>query len=172
MLFAQLGLPALTESQVASSASLPRTHSHSGDSPVQRKKQKHKRMFDRSGHILSIPGPGEKQRMACVEMPSDRRLLRRIADGEYQDRADWAEGEDWRWKFGRNEGVLGEGERAVVGGVGPDFRWRRWQGLARELRREMKSRGELNVRDMRPELVQQGGEVSAYSVSHRMRLMH
>lgn len=77
-----------------------------------------------------------------------------------------AEGEERRWRFGSGEGVYQIGEQAVVGGVGPDFRWRKWLGIDRELRREMKQRGQLNETDMRGTRAIEtlNGDLSAYSV--------
>ncbi|ORY34354.1 hypothetical protein BCR39DRAFT_517877 [Naematelia encephala] len=127
----------------------------------------HKTVYDRSGFIISQPGPSEIHRMACVEMPSDRKLLRRIAEGGYQDYTHWREGEERRWRFGHGRGGnLAVGDEELVGEVGEDFRWRRWSGSNKALRREMRKRGELNERDARPATpVQQTTEgVSAYSL--------
>lgn len=101
----------------------------------------------------------------------------------------WAEGEERRWRFGfgvswsgvdgRDKGKgkgmeLEEGEEEEVGGVGKDFRWRRWQGLERELRREMevlegRAEGDQDGEEEVVEVEGQGakaagGGVSAYSV--------
>ena len=115
--------------------------------------------------------------MACIEIPSDRRLSKRIADGEYEDCMHWAEGEARRWRFGWGKGTLEEGEEEEVGGVGRDFRWRRWRGLEMELRREMRllegkagmdqggQQGEIVVVDEeRAEVGTKAEGVSAYSV--------
>ena len=122
--------------------------------------------FDRSGHIISAPGPGQRQRIACVEIPSDRQLARRIQEGEYADCTDWWGGEERRWRFGRGTGRLREGEEEDVGGVTQEFRWRKWRGLKKELRSEMMEREKLNDEDKagaEDQPLQSG--VSAYSVS-------
>ncbi|RXK39113.1 hypothetical protein M231_03618 [Tremella mesenterica] len=125
-----------------------------------------KQVFDRSGHIISLPGPGESHKMACVEMPSDRALKRRIAEGEYQDCSHWLQGETRRWRFGLGRGgELQEDEPTHVGGVGPDFRWRKWRGLEKELRAEMRKRGLLNEMDSRRDtVITPSEEASAYSL--------
>ena len=86
-----------------------------------------------------------------------------------------------------------EGEEEEVGGVGQGFRWRRWRGLERELRREMELLGEkaagdqdgedddeevgLDAEDRKQGAEGVGGEegakkkgegVSTYSVSHML----
>ena len=127
-----------------------------------------KPVFDRSGYVISLPPFGATHTIACVEMPSDRAIKRRIAEGEYQDCSHWKEGEARRWRFGRGRGgVLAEGEEEYVGGVGADFRWRKWRGLEKELRIEMRKRGELIEQDSRPQPTAQvlPEGVSAYSVS-------
>ncbi|WVR03452.1 hypothetical protein IAU60_000443 [Kwoniella sp. DSM 27419] len=116
-------------------------------------------IYDRSGHIVSLPAEGTTHTIACVEMSSDRKLKKRIIDGEYTDCSWWKDGEARRWRFGRGQGGdLADGEEERVGGVGKDFRWRRWRGLEKELRREMRLRGELIERDHmtveRPEKVE------------------
>jgi len=105
--------------------------------------------------------------MACIELPSDRKLRKRIEDGEYADCSHWAEGEERRWRFGDGRGVLQEGEEVVVGDIGPDFRWRRWLGKEGELRNELRKRGELNEADVRGTraTVTLDANVSDYSVS-------
>jgi len=103
--------------------------------------------------------------MACVEIPANRALSKRISEGEYQDCIYWARGEERRWKFGFGRGVEKEtADEIETWGIGSDFRWRRWRGLKKELRRELDTRGELVERDSRP-IPQLQGEVSAYSVS-------
>ena len=103
--------------------------------------------------------------MAAVEIPSDRALKGSIARGEYEECSDWLEGEERRWRFGRGKGgSLGPDEPEEVGGVGVGFRWKRWGGLRRELKREMRKRNELNEADQN---FTGTGEVSAYSVSCR-----
>ena len=147
------------------------------------------RKYDRSGHILSLPLPGERHVISCIEFPADRKLSKRIAEGEYEDCMHWAEGEERRWRFGfgvswsgvdgrgkgKGKGMeLEEGEEEEVGGVGKEFRWRRWQGLERELRREMEvlegraegdQDGEEEVAEVDGRGAKAAGEgVSAYSV--------
>lgn len=119
--------------------------------------------FDRSGYVLSLPEPGEKQVMACVEIPADRKVRKRIAEGAYVDRTAWSVGEERRWRFGYGEGVLELGERPVVGGVAPDFRWREWRGVKEELRAERRLIDDLIDKDMRADQSQDQG-VSAYSL--------
>lgn len=108
--------------------------------------------------------------MAAVEMPSDRKLLRSIADGEYQDCLWWGEGEAQRRRFGSGQSVLQLGEKAIVGGVGPDFRWRRWKGLAKELRSELNKRDKVDARDRAEP--QGDKEVSWYSVGFGLSLSY
>jgi hypothetical protein len=122
----------------------------------------HRTVYDRSGFIVSLPAPGRKHRIACIEIPSDRGLKRRIAEGEYEECFHWAEGEKRRWRIGRAGGAEEEGEE-IVGGVSKEFRWRKWRGLEKELRIEMKKRNKLNQEDVNP--VKDSGEPSAYSVS-------
>nr|XP_019048667.1 hypothetical protein I302_02440 [Kwoniella bestiolae CBS 10118]OCF27597.1 hypothetical protein I302_02440 [Kwoniella bestiolae CBS 10118] len=133
-----------------------RKRRNAGDIPI----------LDRSGYIISLPPEGQTHTMACIEIPSDRKLKKRISDGEYTDCSHWMEGEARRWKFGFGKGgdVLPEGEPHVIGGVSKDFRWRRWRGLEKELRSEMKKRGELVEMDSRPveRVIPEG--VSAYSL--------
>lgn len=114
--------------------------------------------------------------MTCVEIPSDRRLKKRITDGEYADCTHWAEGESRRWKYGWGKGGEGEGEEEYEGGISKKFRWRKWKGLEKELRRELTRRGEMNDADQegKEDVAMAGpsqgsqrvkGEPSAYSVS-------
>lgn len=130
----------------------------------------HRVVRDRSGYIVSLPPPGEIQRMACVQIPSDRRLRRLIAEGAYTDCSDWSEGEQrrWRWGLGLASGAdLAEDERPVVGGVAPDFRWRRWRGLRKELAAErdgLEGREQADRGDILAHPAPADG-VSAYSVS-------
>jgi hypothetical protein len=131
--------------------------------PLRRRKKVTGPRFDRSGYVLSLPERGEKQIMACVEIPADRRVRKRIAEGAYVDRSWWSVGEERRWRFGYGEGVLEPGERPVVGGVAPDFRWREWRGVKEELRAERKQIDDLIDKDMRAEQNQDQG-VSAYSL--------
>ncbi|ORX34647.1 hypothetical protein BD324DRAFT_634335 [Kockovaella imperatae] len=129
---------------------------------VQRKKRPGV-VYDRSGHVISRPLGDEKHTMACVEIPPDRQLTRRIQAGEYQDCSHWAEGEDRRWRFGLGRGgKVRHEEPREVGGVGESFRWRVWRGLDKELRKEMRKRGLLNEIDQRP-VQSEDGQVSAYS---------
>lgn len=142
---------------------------------MKREKKVSRPVYDRSGYIVSLPGPGQTHVVSCVEIPSDRRIKRQIADGEYQDCMHWAEGEARRWRFGRGTGKLEEGEETKVGGVGEDFRWRRWKGLTKELRREMARLEGMNDADQdgtKDVMVGTGktGEVSAYSVSKLVRV--
>ena len=127
-------------------------------------------ILDRSGYVVSLPAPGRYQRMACVEISSDRKLSKQIAEGEYQDCKRWAQGEARRRRFGDGcEPSLAENEPQKVGGVGQDFRWRKWDGLNKELRREMKRRAELNEADTKAKPLLRGitGQ-SAYSVSEKV----
>jgi hypothetical protein len=138
--------------------------------PVARKKRKLRpTVYDRSGYIISLPNPGEKHIMACVELPSDRKIRGRIEKGEYTNCAHWAAGEERRWRIGDGKHHYQAGEPVMIGGVGPDFRWRRWQGLHRELRNELVRRGELNEMDIRgtrsTAAVDVDGDVNPYSVS-------
>lgn len=148
---------------VASTSSL----TASLEAPAQKRRKIQTTTYDRSGYIVSLPNPGEKHVMACVELPSDRKLRKRIADGEYVDCSHWAEGEERRWRFGDGRGTLQEGEEEVVGDVGPDFRWRKWLGKEEELRKELRKRGELNDADVRGTraTVVLDANVSDYSVS-------
>lgn len=148
---------------VASSSSLP---SPPPRPPVSRKRKLRTATFDRSGYIISLPNPGEKHVMVCIELPSDRKLRKRIADGDYVDCSHWEEGEERRWRFGDGRNSYMRGEEVVVGGVGPDFRWRKWMGLDRELRNELVKRGELNEADARGTRsdVTLDANVSEYSV--------
>jgi len=106
--------------------------------------------------------------MACIELPSDRKLRKRIADGDYVDCSHWAEGEGRRWRLGDGKNHYQAGEEVVVGGVGPDFRWRKWLGKDRELRNELNKRGEMNDADKRgaKATLVADANVSEYSVSH------
>lgn len=150
---------------VASTSSLPQSLE-----PVRKKRRIKTRTatYDRSGYILSLPEPGEKQVMACVELPSDRKLRKKIADGAYVDCSRWAEGEGRRWRFGDGRNPLQEGEEVVVGDVGPDFRWRRWLGKDRELRSELAKIGQIRDADVRGTraTVTVDHDVSEYSVCH------
>lgn len=137
--------------------------------PTPRQKTR-KALLDRNGYIISEPAPGQTFRMACIELPSDRKTKRRITDGEYEDCSAWADGEAHRRRYGDGDGEYQEGEEVVVGGVAPDFRWRHWQGLHRELRREMRLRGELNEDDIRgakTRSMANDEDASAYSVGSR-----
>jgi hypothetical protein len=93
--------------------------------------------------------------------------MRQITDGEYLDCSDWGEGEARRWRIGDGKNVYQQGEEVIVGGVGPDFRWRKWLGIHRELKNELVKRGELNEDDIRG--TRAAGpvdlDVSEYSVS-------
>jgi hypothetical protein len=96
-------------------------------------------------------------------MPSDRKIRKRIADGQYADCSHWAEGEERRWRFGDGTNLYQQGEEVTVGGVGPDFRWRKWRGLNHERRDELKKLGELTEADTKGTTVVEE-EGSAYSV--------
>jgi hypothetical protein len=148
---------------VATTSSLPTCL----EAPARKRRKIQTTTYDRSGYIVSLPNPGEKHVMACIELPSDRKLRKRIADGEYADCSHWAEGEERRWRFGDGRGILQEGEEVVVGDVGPDFRWRKWLGKGEELRNELRKRGELNDADVRGTraTVTLDANVSEYSVS-------
>ena len=148
---------------VASTSSL----TASLEAPARKRRKIQKTTYDRSGYIVSLPNPGEKHVMACIELPSDRKLRKRIGDGEYADCSHWAEGEERRWRFGDGRGTLQEGEVVVVGDVGPDFRWRKWLGKEGELRKELIKRGEMNDADVRGTgaTVILDANVSEYSVS-------
>ncbi|WWC85764.1 uncharacterized protein L201_000630 [Kwoniella dendrophila CBS 6074] len=137
-------------------------------------------ILDRSGYIISLPPEGQTHTMACIEIPSDRKLKKRITDGEYTDCSHWTEGEARRWKYGfrkrkpttaQPEASAAEGQQQEesdneeeIGGVTKEFRWRRWRGLEKELRKEMRKRGELVEMDVRPveQSIPEG--VSAYSL--------
>ena len=122
-------------------------------------------ILDRSGHVIALPTEGQVHHLACVEIPNNRKQSRRIAEGEYQDCTKWAAGEARRQRFGFGRGAeLKEGELEQVGGVGSDFRWRRWVGLNRELQREMKSHGARIERKSGPDSMT-NLETSVYSVS-------
>lgn len=163
-LLTTLGIHLTPSKHIASSSSLPHTKS-----AARRKRESMNRLvFDRSGHVTSLPAPGEIQTLACVEIPSDRKLARRIAEGEYQEFTHWARGEARRRRFGSGRGgKLAEDETEEVGGVGVGFRWRKWGGLDRELRKEMKKRGDLIEMDSRPvpTTTTTTCEPTAYSVS-------
>jgi len=98
-----------TTRQLASSSSLAVP---SQQSTAKRKKREkdYRPVFDRSGYIISAPGPGQRQRIACVEIPADRQLARRIQEGEYADCTDWWDGEARRWRFGHGKGWEVEGD--------------------------------------------------------------
>lgn len=164
ILLSELGISA-SLGRLASTSSLA---SAPPKQTIERQRRPRGPVYDRSGYIMSQPEPGQTFRMACVEMPSDRNRRKRISDGDYQDCSRWAEGEERRWRFGDGEGTYEKGEAPVVGGIGPDFRWRAWLGTERELRREMVQRGQLNEMDMVGAGVvaaTNGGQASAYSVS-------
>jgi hypothetical protein len=149
---------------VASSSSLPPSDPKP---PVSKKRKLRTATYDRSGHIVSLPNPGERHVMACIELPSDRKLRKRIADGDYVDCSHWTEGEERRWRLGDGRNHFQEGEEIVVGGVGPDFRWRKWLGKRQELIYELRSRGELNDADIKgTKDVPVDANVSEYSVGH------
>lgn len=102
-----------------------------------RRRTKHRELRDRNGYILSLPEPGKTHRLACVEIPSDRRIQRMIDDGAYADCTAWSAGEDRRWRFGDGSGVLADGEEVgVVDGVADTFRWRSWEDILREFEPE------------------------------------
>ncbi|KAK4685295.1 hypothetical protein P7C73_g4859, partial [Tremellales sp. Uapishka_1] len=147
-LFSALGLP--VPPTPASTSEVPKT-----PSKLRRRTGRKGPIFDRSGYVISLPSAGEVHRMACVEMPSDRGLRKAIERGDYQDCSRWLEGEARRWIYGSGRRVaelkgLVEGEGA--GGVSEDFQWRKWRGLEKELRSEMRKRGELIRRDQNPEV--------------------
>lgn len=162
LLLGELGIHTSLQARASSSSQGP-----IATPPIRTKKQRVARppVYDRSGYIISQPGPGQTFRMACVEMPSDRKVRKRISDGEYQDCLHWAEGEDRRWRLGDGEGSFEAGEEVLIGGVGPDFRWRKWRGPKNELRREMRLRGDLNEMDIRVTRSTAAEGVSDYSVS-------
>ncbi|WVQ93850.1 hypothetical protein IAU59_000928 [Kwoniella sp. CBS 9459] len=162
---------------IQSSSSLPNVNNAAAGpstppavpAPRRKKTASNAPIYDRSGYIISLPAPGETHTIACVEMPSDRKLKRRILEGEYTDCSAWAKGEERRWKIGRGKGgELPPEEPWYLGGVRRDFRWRKWKGLEKELRREMRLRGELNDRDTRATAVETAivvpEGVSAYSL--------
>lgn len=64
--------------------------------------------------------------MAAIEIRTDRMSRRAIDNGEYVDCRHWAEGEERRWRFGNGKGKLQEGDEAMIGDVGPDFRWKKF----------------------------------------------
>ncbi|WWC58067.1 uncharacterized protein I303_100602 [Kwoniella dejecticola CBS 10117] len=162
-----LGIGGSSSSKVRNGKSPPPTGADGQPgSSTTRKKRADIPILDRSGYIISLPPEGQTQTMACLEMPSDRKLKKKILDGEYTDCSRWSIGEARRWKFGFGKGgeSVPEGEEEELGGVTKDFRWRRWRGLEKELRREMRQRGELVEMDARPvETVLPEG-VSAYSL--------
>lgn len=71
-------------------------------------------------------------------------------------------------RFGDGKSPYQRGEEVVVGGVGPDFRWRKWLGYHQELKNELVKRGEINDADVRG--TRSAGpvdlNVSDYSVCH------
>ncbi|WWD05883.1 hypothetical protein V865_003967 [Kwoniella europaea PYCC6329] len=174
LILAELGIePSGSNSNIAggSSSSFIKQNCRSSPQPHATSMRKRRNagdipIYDRSGYILSLPPEGQTHTMACIEIPSDRRLKKRISDGEYTDCSHWLEGEARRWKFGFGKGGdnIPENEPEDLGRVTKEFRWRRWRGLERELRREMKQRGELVEMDARPveRVIPEG--VSAYSL--------
>ncbi len=92
--------------------------------PRARRSAKFVERRDRYGYVVSLPPPGKKQVLAAIEVRTERAVRRAIDAGEYIDCTSWAEGEERRWRFGWGTGELADGEEAVVGGVGPDFRWK------------------------------------------------
>ncbi|CAK9781349.1 hypothetical protein CC85DRAFT_282836 [Cutaneotrichosporon oleaginosum] len=88
------------------------------------RRQKHVERRDRYGYIVSLPPPGKRHVLAAIEVRTERAVRRAIDAGEYIDCTHWAAGEERRWRFGWGNGVLEEGEEAVVDGIGPDFRWK------------------------------------------------
>ncbi|KAK6905160.1 hypothetical protein I203_105980 [Kwoniella mangroviensis CBS 8507] len=175
LILAELGIePSGSNSNIAgpsSSSSNIKQNANSSPQPHATSSRKRRNagdipIYDRSGYILSLPPKGQTHTMTCIEIPSDRKLKKRILDGEYTDCSHWMEGEARRWKFGFGKGGdnLPENEPEDLVGVTKEFRWRRWRGLERELRREMKQRGELVEMDARPveRVIPEG--VSAYSL--------
>jgi hypothetical protein len=100
-------------------------------------------------------------------MPGDRKLNKRIAEGEYTDVTHWWEGEERRWRFGHGKGALKEGEEEDVGGVTEHFRWREWMGLAKESRRELKTRKGSIERDTKGRQPSDTDGPTHYSVSKK-----
>ncbi|WWC66882.1 uncharacterized protein I206_100789 [Kwoniella pini CBS 10737] len=173
LILAGLGIEGSSSNLGIGSSSLARIRDGKSPPPGQigntnptRRKRGEIPIFDRSGHIISLPPEGQTHKMACIELPSDRRLRKRISDGEYTDCSRWSDGETRRWKYGFGTGpkILPEGEEEEIGGVTKEFRWRRWRGLNKELRREMRQRGELVEMDARPleAIIPEG--VTAYSL--------
>ncbi|WVQ64759.1 uncharacterized protein L199_002927 [Kwoniella botswanensis] len=174
LILAELGIePSGSNTNIAgtSSSSNIKQNGHSSPQPHVTSSKKRRNagdipIYDRSGYILSLPPEGQTHTMACIEIPSDRRLKKRISDGEYTDCSHWVKGEARRWKYGFGKGGddLPKNEPEDLGGVTKEFRWRRWRGIERELRREMKQRGELVEMDARPveRVIPEG--VSAYSL--------
>ncbi|WVF66228.1 hypothetical protein IAT40_000968 [Kwoniella sp. CBS 6097] len=167
LILANLGIQSSSSIPNANNAAAGPSSPPPAPAPRRRKTTSDAPIYDRSGYIISLPAPGQTHTIACVEMPSDRKLKRRILEGEYTDCFSWSKGEERRWKIGRGKGGdLPPEEPWYLGGVGRDFRWRKWKGLEKELRREMRLSGELNDRDIRPvvetAVVPEG--VSAYSL--------
>lgn len=119
-LMAELGLSMAGSALFASQKSLETPPLTNG-----RRRNNRKVIRDRNGYILSRPPPGERYRMACVEISADRKTRRSIAEGAYSDRTSWEVGEERRWRFGDGDGVLAEGEEpGEVDGISDQFRWR------------------------------------------------
>lgn len=78
---------------------------------------------DRDGYIVK-PAPGQRVRMACVEIHTSRSVRRAIDNGHYTDCTNWSVGEDRRWKYGFGDFVSQEGETILEDGVASNFRWR------------------------------------------------
>ncbi|GMK55621.1 hypothetical protein CspeluHIS016_0206770 [Cutaneotrichosporon spelunceum] len=89
-----------------------------------RRLTKHVERYDRYGYIVSLPLPGQRQVLSAIVVKTDRGTRAAIDAGEYANCTVWADGEERRWRFGNVDGVLGEGEPEVMGGVGPSFRWK------------------------------------------------
>lgn len=109
----------------SSTAAVTQASTQASSSKSKKRKGPRKEHRDRWGHVIGLPPPGRKQRMACVEIRPDRKVNRAIDSGEYYDSISLTEGEERRWRFGDGEGgELAEGEELQVGGVGADFRWK------------------------------------------------
>lgn len=151
----------------------PSTLSFPDDSSAQesssrskKRKAPRKEHRDRWGHVIGLPPPGRKQRMACVEIRPDRKVNRAIDAGEYYDSTGLTEGEERRWRFGDGEGgELAEGEEPLVGGVGPDFRWKTLDAVDEALIAEMEERIEAEKVEEKPPPAPK----VPYSVSWRLR---
>ena len=85
-----------------------------------------------------------------MEISIDRKLSRRIANGEYQDCPHWKEDETRRWPsgFGR-EGMVEGGEPEEVGGVAGDTD-RRERGWLKRPEKEVEYQEERIERDATP----------------------